>query len=425
MAYGRRQAPTATPYHSCLNDRVVNAKEFSDPVLHETKVSILLRGFAEDIPIYARDFGILYMNLSYWEHTSWPGNIDHLVIGAGLTGLQVAIALKERFPKHSVVVTERAPWSQGASLKNAGFACFANCGELIDDLMHSSEDEVIELAGKRYQGLMELRTKYGENNIGYSEQGSHEFFDGSNRDQLTQCLDALGKINTLMYEATGEDQVFQYRSNSPLSSFEGVIANRLEGQLDTGLLYRSIYDYALACGVKIFGGMEYVTHEKGKAIFKGLELSTANIYLCTNGFAQGIEDVVPARGQVLCTKVVKGLKYRGLGMYDRGYYYWRNVHGRILLGGARNMDVEGEQTTQFGENNKVMFELERFLYEKLVDRDVDIEYKWSGIMGMGTTQKKKPLIKALEPGVFIAARLGGMGVALSSVVAKELVALVD
>ena len=45
-------------------------------------------------------------------------------------------------------------------------------------------------------------------------------------------------------------------------------------------------------------------------------------------------------------------------------------------------------------------------------------------MGMGKGHQKLPIIKQVEPQVYAAIRLGGMGVALSANVAEEVVQLV-
>jgi glycine/D-amino acid oxidase-like deaminating enzyme len=74
------------------------------------------------------------MNLSYWEIKSWLQNIDFTVIGSGIVGLNCAIQLKERFPVAKVLVLEKGILPQGASTKNAGFACFGSLSELIADL---------------------------------------------------------------------------------------------------------------------------------------------------------------------------------------------------------------------------------------------------------------------------------------------------
>jgi hypothetical protein len=46
-------------------------------------------------------------------------------------------------------------------------------------------------------------------------------------------------------------------------------------------------------------------------------------------------------------------------------------------------------------------------------------------MGMGKSKQKKPIIKKIEPHVFLAARLGGMGVALSASVSEEIIELME
>lgn len=50
-----------------------------------------------------------------------------------------------------------------------------------------------------------------------------------------------------------------------------------------------------------------------------------------------------------------------------------------------------------------------------------IEHSWSGIMGVGS--QKKAIVKPLSNNVFCGVRLGGMGVAIGSLVGKELAQL--
>ena len=48
---------------------------------------------------------------------------------------------------------------------------------------------------------------------------------------------------------------------------------------------------------------------------------------------------------------------------------------------------------------------------------------WSGILGIG--DQKKPIIERVSPNVVVAVRMGGMGVAIGSLVGEEAAALVD
>ena len=53
----------------------------------------------------------------------------------------------------------------------------------------------------------------------------------------------------------------------------------------------------------------------------------------------------------------------------------------------------------------------------------EITHRWSGIMGVGN--QKTPIVKQLSENSYCGIRLGGMGVALGSLVGKELADLLD
>ena len=84
------------------------------------------------------------MNLSYWEIKNWLTNIDYTIVGSGIVGLNCALQLKQRFPDAKILILEKGMLPQGASTKNAGFACFGSLSEIIDDLNHHSEIEVLD-----------------------------------------------------------------------------------------------------------------------------------------------------------------------------------------------------------------------------------------------------------------------------------------
>ena len=107
---------------------------------------------------------------------------------------------------------------------------------------------------------------------------------------------------------------------------------------------------------------------------------------------------------------------------DEGYYYFRNVENRILFGGARNLDFAGETTTEFGLNNAIQERLDQLLKEMVLpDIPFEIDRRWSGIMGVG--QQKRPIVKQLSDDVFCGVRLGGMGIAIGSLIGKSLAGL--
>src|SRR5574343_1249309 len=107
------------------------------------------------------------MQLSYWELKNWFSNVDFTIVGSGIVGLHTALALRERFPSAKILILERGVLPQGASTKNAGFACFGSISEIIDDLKSHSEEEVMQLVQKRWAGLQLLRKNVGDSHLDF------------------------------------------------------------------------------------------------------------------------------------------------------------------------------------------------------------------------------------------------------------------
>ena len=144
------------------------------------------------------------MNLSYWEIKSWFTDIDFTIVGSGIVGLNCALALKEKHPKAKIMILEKGVLPQGASTKNAGFACFGSLSEIIDDLKHHSEDEVLELVNKRRNGLEVLRKNLGDLTIDYQQYGGYELF--LENDTLWEdCSTNLERINKMLYPVFNSD----------------------------------------------------------------------------------------------------------------------------------------------------------------------------------------------------------------------------
>jgi glycine/D-amino acid oxidase-like deaminating enzyme len=164
----------------------------------------------------------------------------------------------------------------------------------------------------------------------------------------------------------------------------------------------------------------------GVAISLGnFEFSTGKLLLATNGFSAGVvPEVKPARAQVLITELVSDLPFKGTFHLDRGYYYFRDVDGRVLLGGGRNLDPDGETTTDFGLTEIIQDKLDQLLKGVILPgRDVAIAHRWSGIMGLGI--QKNPIVKQMGEHTYCGVRLGGMGVAIGSLVGSELADLIE
>ena len=369
------------------------------------------------------------MKLSYWEIKSWLTDIDFAIIGSGIVGLSCAIHLRELHPKAKIVVFERGQLPQGASTKNAGFACFGSVSEILDDLNHHSERDVVDLVKQRIRGLSHLRTLISDKDLGFKQWGGYELFLNANADTFDLCTEKMTYVNALLSEVFPE-KIFHKRKNTfgYIGIHDELIFNQYEGQIDTGKMMQHLLLLAQRKGVLILNSVTLESYEqighKVQLQFDAFQTSCSKMLLATNGFSSAMieEDVTPNRAQVLITAPIPNLAIQGTFHMDRGYYYFRNIDNRILLGGGRNLAIEEEKTTSFALNEKIQDELERLLRETILpQKAIKIDHRWTGILGLG--KKKTSLIKQLSERVYCGVRLGGMGVAIGCDVGVQLAQL--
>ncbi|HNG89426.1 MAG TPA: FAD-dependent oxidoreductase [Saprospiraceae bacterium] len=373
---------------------------------------------------------MLRYSLSYWERETFFKDIDVAVIGSGIVGLSAAIQIKERRPDWQVAVLERGTLPAGASTRNAGFACFGSMTELLDDLTRMSEDEVFATVEKRWRGLQRLRALVGDEHLDFKMLGGYEMFTDEDEGSYAQCLERMPYFNQRLTRITGHPAAYSVADERlPGFAFGGVrhlILNSPEGQVHTGKMMASLLRSAEQRGVKVFNGIGIKRLEDGS---QGVELETESgwtlrvpqVLVAVNGFAKRLfphAEVQPARNQVLITRPVPGLRVEGCFHYDRGYYYFRNIDGRILMGGGRHLAFEEENTDQFGSNEMIREALVHLLHHVVCPRQkVEVADWWTGIMGLGPV--KRPIIERVSPGVVVAVRLSGMGVAIGTLVGQE------
>ncbi|TSJ43639.1 FAD-binding oxidoreductase [Mucilaginibacter corticis] len=372
-------------------------------------------------------------NYSYWEQTEFVNNADVIIIGSGIVGLSAALYLKKQQPSLKVLVLERGFLPSGASTKNAGFACFGTVSEQIAYLKRSSEQEVLRMVDYKWRGLQRMRQNLGDENIDFHQYGGYELFVNNEQAQAEESLDNLTYFNNLLKQTIGSPDIYAVANDKIADfGFEGVgqmIVNQYEGQINTGKMMRALLHKVYAMGTLILNECDVTQIDRsGSQIHlqtsKG-NFKAAKVILATNAFAAqlypGLE-VVPGRGQVLVTKPVAGLKLKGTYHFNEGYYYFRNIDGRILFGGGRNLDYKAEQTFDFGHTEMVKQQLTCYLSEMILPgQTAEIDYWWSGIMGFG--EDINPIVKEVKPDIYCAVRCNGMGVAMGSLVGEEVAQL--
>ncbi|MEP1033012.1 FAD-dependent oxidoreductase [Ekhidna sp.] len=360
---------------------------------------------------------------SLWEKQSFL-TPDVLVIGAGITGLSAAATLKEQSPDLKVSVLERGVLPSGASTKNAGFACFGSVSELMNDVATLGEDGMIKLVEKRWDGLQKTCQRLGRQMIDIQVKSGYELIFGE-----TEVDSHIEKINQLINPFFQTD-VFKL-SDSKIDTFgfnntSHLIENHLEGQLDTGKLIATLWKYCAEIGVQVHTGCEVldiIEEEDGViAQCKDVKFKAPKMAVCTNAFTKSLLpldlDLAPGRGIVMSIHTEKPIMFEGTFHYQEGYYYFRDYYGMLLYGGARNLAMDEETTTEFGVNTrikeKLIADLETII---LPGQPYEIKMEWSGIMAFGQT--KAPIIEKVSERVAIGVRLGGMGVAIGSLVGEE------
>ncbi len=372
--------------------------------------------------------------LSYWEQLHFT-RYDYIVVGAGIVGMSTALSLRKRHPEASILILERGIFPSGASTKNAGFACFGSLTELLEDIASMGQEAALQLVKNRWEGLQLLRARIGDEKLGYKHHGGYELLAPQNEHFLKQ-IDAVNQLLWPIFEKP----VFSERSNL-IETFgfardqvKAIISNPFEAQVDTGAMMRSLWTLVQEQNISLITGAQvrdYEIRDKGVDISvaqsaqETLRFRAKRLALCTNAFSKKLlpnHQLEPGRGMVLITNPIAGLRFKGVFHYEKGYHYFRNVGDRVLFGGGRNLVLAEEQTTEFGINSTIYEHLKTQLASVILPgTEFSIDQHWSGIMAFGPD--KRPLLGLQSEEVGFAVRLGGMGIALGSLLGDQLAEL--
>ena len=367
---------------------------------------------------------------SIWEQETYFKNQDIIIIGTGFVGLWTALALIKKNPLQKILIVDQGIIPTGASTRNAGFACFGSISELISDNKKLGEDTMLQIVEKRFKGIEKIKKYFPKNIIDYKNWGGYELF--THKQYATHTLQHdIQYMNNLLSNTIKKKNVFQL-TNDKISQFQfrqikNLVFNPYEGQLHSAKLLEALTQEAVSKGIKIMQNIQikkihHYTNEVMLACKQDIVLKTKRVIICTNAFAKQLIptlDIIPARGQVLLTESIPNLPLKGTFHFDEGYYYFRNLDNRVLLGGARNIDFKAEQTQAFNTTDKIQQTLENFLYNTILPKNIrpKIAMRWSGIMAMGS--EKKPIVKKINDQIIIAVRMNGMGVAIAPIIGEE------
>ena len=367
------------------------------------------------------------MQASFWEQDAMLDS-DFIVVGGGLVGLQTALELRARLPQATIRVLERGALPAGASSRSAGFACFGSLTELLHDFDRMGEDAAVDLVARRWRGLHRLRARMGDAAIGYEERGGFELL----REAELPALQRLELVNACLQPLFGQNVFTLDAAARHRCAFgpqvRALVGNTLEGQLHSGMLMRALTRLAAQQDIQLHTGIAVQALEEGDGGVRvhisrpsSMVFRAARVAVCTNGFTRELLPdcgIVPARGQVLVTEPVPGLPWQGTYHLERGFFYFRNIGERVLLGGARHLFMEEEATTEMALTDSVQQALETLLRDTILPgREVRIAQRWAGIMGF--TADKQPVARLVSARIAVGFGCNGMGVALGADIAER------
>lgn len=366
--------------------------------------------------------------LSYWEKNSFL-SYDVIIVGSGILGLSTACEIKERYPDKNILILERGILPTGASTKNAGFLCFGSITEILADFKLKGENETLSLVEKRWKGINYLKERLAENKIGYHSYGGYDLLDASS----SPAVKEIEYVNKLLKPVFGNDvfkiadyKIKEFGFNPQIVSH--LVYSPYEAQIDTGEMMKTLIKYAQFLGIQLINGAEVKEVSGGKVYLQHssmnetISFKAEKIIICANAFVNKLlplPEVKPGRGHVIITNPIEGLKFKGIFHYNEGYYYFRNYGNRVIFGGGRNLDFKAEESFDFGINEIILSDLKDKLDNMILPgTEYVIEDKWTGIMGF--TKNKLPEILNMDKKTIAATSCNGMGIALSSYIAREL-----
>lgn len=378
---------------------------------------------------------------SFWENDVWYAPADVLIVGGGLMGMWTAHALLQQKPGLRVTLVEQLPIPALASTRNAGFACFGSPSELWADLQMMPEADVWAIAEQRYMGIQYIRQICGDAAIQYEPSGGYEVFAQQPEWQGAVLQDKLDLLNEGFRHITGLDHTYLVCTDDinrqGFTHLDAMVGNPIEGGLHSGKLVQYLSNSLTAMGATFLYGHQVldttatahgftvsVSHTQGQY----QEIQASTVLWATNAHLSQLPPfagiIEPARGQVLLSPPIPALSLCGTFHAEEGYFYFRSVGQRLLMGGGRHHAFAQENTLEATPTADLREVLEAYIQKHIPEAAAYLHQPgwqhWAGIMGM--SRQKKPIITQLQPGMWASLACNGMGVALTPMAGRQVAA---
>lgn len=360
---------------------------------------------------------------------------DVVVIGAGLCGASAALALAEA--GLAPIWLERGFVSVGASGRNAGFVLQGTAerySRAIGVMGHERARKVHGWSRDNHLAMAAAVERFGID-CAYQKRGSLQLACAASEE--AELLESAARLTEDGFAAdvwVGDDLPVCYRD----AGFKIGVHLPDDGELHPARFVQGLARAAIAAGAELHEGTATTRIDAQGAGDVTVHTSSADgagsihaslVVVCTNAYAGEIlpffaDKVDPVRGQMLATAPAPQL-FSCPVYADHGFDYWRqDEHGRIVLGGWRNLDPSSEVGTEDVLHEGIQARMVEFLHRFPALREVPVTHRWSGTMGF--SRDGLPICGAVPgaPGVVAAVGFTGHGFGFGFLAGKAMAELV-
>lgn len=339
-------------------------------------------------------------------------DVDLAIVGGGLSGVGAAHAVADAGAR--VALLEERTLASGASGRNAGFVLAGpaqSYQEAVACMGPDAARDVWYFTLDNNRVMADLVDRY-RLDCGYLRRGSMSL--SASIEEWTDLRQAHAElagagIETCLVEAQQLPRPFD-------CMYTGGIYYPGNAEINPACFVRGVAS-RIADRVQIFECTKVRTIGAGK----GWELETdqavvhaGRLLLATNAWTSNLisAPIVPQRGQVVATERL-GRVVVPFPMYgDHGFQYWRQTSdGQLIVGGWRNLDLEGEARNEEAVTPRIQQALDAMI--EAIMPGAKIERRWAGIMGF--TPDMVPMVGQIPgaEGLWIAAGFSGHGVSMA------------
>lgn len=323
--------------------------------------------------------------------------MDVAVVGGGVTGLACARVLAEAGLRVRVLEARRV--GGGASGRNGGFAlrgmAVPYASLRATDLWRLTEETVEHmavLAGPEFRRAGSLHAVASEEEA----TGRHEY-------------DALRTDGFAVEWVDRNDLPPLLRPH-----FLAGLFHAADGAIHPGRWARRLAGLAAEAGVAISEQTSVIALSGTEVGTERGTISAEQVVVATDGYTHGLvpeldRAISPARAQMLATEPLRERYFDSVIGVREGWDYWQQTRDRrLLIGGWRDTELDGEFTRVDVPTPSIQTRIEKFA-RALVPEDITVSHRWAGLLGFAPD--RLPLVGALpgRPGVWASVGYSGHG----------------